>query len=351
MDPISQAAAGAALSGTAATRRQLLAACAVGAVAGMAPDLDVLIRSPSDPLLFLEYHRQFTHSLIFIPLGALLCALPLHLLVRRWLRFGQTYLFAVLGYATHGLLDACTSYGTQLLWPFSDARIAWNVLAVVDPLFTLPLLGLLAAALIRRQPWLARAGLLWGLSYLALGALQGGRAEHAAEALALSRGHTPQQLTAKPSFGNLLVWKSIYADDGWFYVDALRLGWRVGYFPGERARQLDRSRDLPWLDTDSQQGEDIERFRHFSAGYLAVDDNDPTRIVDIRYSMVPNEIEPLWGILLERGAPAEQHVEFFMARRATPEHRQALQRMLRGSGAEPITGAALRPVAAQRPEG
>ncbi|MFU8816642.1 MAG: metal-dependent hydrolase [Pseudomonadales bacterium] len=344
MDPISQGAAGAALSGTAATRRQLLAAGAVGALAGMAPDLDVLIRSPTDPLLFLEYHRQFTHSLIFIPLGALLCALPLHLLVRRWLRFHQTYLFAALGYATHGLLDACTSYGTQLLWPFSDARIAWNAIAVVDPLFTLPLLGLLAAALVRRQPWLARAGLLWGLSYLALGAFQGVRAEHAAQALAHSRGHDPQRLTAKPSFGNLLVWKSIYADGDWFYVDALRVGLRVSYFPGERARRLDRGRDLPWLDKNSQQARDVERFRRFSGDFLAVEATDPTRIVDVRYSMVPNEIEPLWGIRLERGAPLDQHVEFFMSRRATAEHRQALGRMLRTSGGEPITSADLRPV-------
>ena len=332
MDPISQGAAGAALSGTAATRQQLLAAGAVGALAGMAPDLDVLIRSPTDPLLFLEYHRQFTHALIFIPLGALLCALPLHLLVRGWLRFGQTYLFAALGYATHGLLDACTSYGTQLLWPFSDARIAWNAIAVVDPLFTLPLLGLLAAAAIRRQPWLARAGLLWGLGYLALGAYQGVRAEDAAEALAHSRGHAPQQLTAKPSFGNLLVWKTIYAHDGWFHVDAVRLGRVVSHFPGERVRRLEPERDLPWLDPHSQQARDVARFHRFSAGYLAADPDAPLRIVDIRYSMVPNQIEPLWGITLLRDAPVDQHVGFFMQRRATAEHRQALQHMLRRPG-------------------
>ena len=38
----------------------------------MAPDLDVLFQSPTDPILFLEFHRQFTHSLVFIPIGALL---------------------------------------------------------------------------------------------------------------------------------------------------------------------------------------------------------------------------------------------------------------------------------------
>ena len=48
----------------------------VALVASVAPDLDVLIRSSVDPLLFLEFHRQFTHSLVFIPIGAALCAAP-----------------------------------------------------------------------------------------------------------------------------------------------------------------------------------------------------------------------------------------------------------------------------------
>ena len=110
----------------------------IGALAGMAPDLDVLIRSNTDPLLFLEYHRQFTHSLLFIPLGSLLCALVFWKTIGRGINFSTVWLAAFLGYLTHGLLDACTTYGTLLLWPFSDARIAWNTIAVIDPLFTLP---------------------------------------------------------------------------------------------------------------------------------------------------------------------------------------------------------------------
>ena len=92
----------------------------------MAPDLDVLIRSSHDPLLFLEYHRQFTHSLFFIPVGALICALAFYPVTRRALSFRETWILSALGYATHGLLDACTTYGTLLLWPFSQERFAWH---------------------------------------------------------------------------------------------------------------------------------------------------------------------------------------------------------------------------------
>ena len=144
MDPISQAALGAIAPQSAAhkTKRDslgLLRIGLIGALAGMAPDLDVLIQSSTDPLLQLEYHRQFTHSLIFIPVGAALCALAFWPFFKKHMSYQQIWLIATLGYGTHGLLDACTTYGTLLLWPFSDARIAWNTISVVDPKPTLVL--------------------------------------------------------------------------------------------------------------------------------------------------------------------------------------------------------------------
>ena len=149
MDPLTQGVLGASLPQSLGKARDAASAGLLGFLAGMSADLDVLIRSTTDPLLFLEYHRQFTHSLIFIPIGGVLCALLLHALIgrRRGLRFRQTWLFCTLGYATHALLDACTTYGTMLLWPFSEQRFAWNTISIIDPLFTLPLLvGVLLAA-------------------------------------------------------------------------------------------------------------------------------------------------------------------------------------------------------------
>jgi inner membrane protein len=332
MDPISQGALGAALSQSAVSRRRVILAGLLGLFGGVAPDLDVLIRSAQDPLLFLEYHRQFTHALVFIPVGALLCAAVAHGFVRRRLRFRETWLYCGLGYATHGLLDACTSYGTQLLWPFSDARIAWNHIAVIDPLFTLPLLLLVVAAALRRQPRFAAYGLVWAVLYISLGAVQSGRVAAEARALAQTRGHDPQMLTVKPSFGNILVWKSIYAVEGYFHVDAIRAGRTVMIWPGTRILQLERNRDLPWLDPASRQARDLERFRWFSAGYLARSADDRHTVVDIRYSMLPDQIDALWGIRLDPAAPASDPVVFFVNRRVTAAQRAQLWAMLRGAG-------------------
>lgn len=47
---------------------------------------------------------------------------------------------------THPLLDACTTYGTQLFEPFGAQRVAWNTISVVDPLYTIPFLFCLVIA-------------------------------------------------------------------------------------------------------------------------------------------------------------------------------------------------------------
>ena len=201
MDPISQGVVGAiaAQNGESQSKNLRLAA-GFGWLAGMAADLDVLFRSATDPLFALEFHRQFTHSLFFIPIGGLICALVFYSLFcrKRGITFKQTYLWSVLGYATHGLLDSCTTYGTQLLWPFSDMRIAWNTISIIDPLYTLPLLLFVGLAVWKKKRTFAVVALLWLVGYSALGVMQRERAQVLGLQLAQSRGHVPIQLDAKP---------------------------------------------------------------------------------------------------------------------------------------------------------
>jgi inner membrane protein len=146
MDPLTHAVMGAAFAAGAASLRpqrkeSALAtrrfAALAGAVAGLAPDIDAFIQSGDDALLVLDYHRHFTHALLFAPLGALAVAGLLWPWLKRRLGFGLLYLSCLLGYFAHPLLDACTSYGTHLWLPFSREPAAWNLVAVFDPAFTL----------------------------------------------------------------------------------------------------------------------------------------------------------------------------------------------------------------------
>ncbi|MEZ5448258.1 MAG: metal-dependent hydrolase [Thiolinea sp.] len=120
MDPVSQAIVGSRLAQSVSRPRQLAKAAVLGGLSGMAADLDILIRSTSRPAAGPGICRQFTHALLFIPLGGLLCAGVLYALFSRFwtLDFRWTYLWCTVGYSSHGLLDGCTSYGTQLFWPF-----------------------------------------------------------------------------------------------------------------------------------------------------------------------------------------------------------------------------------------
>ncbi len=333
LDPLSQAAVGAVVPQATMKRPELLRLTLVGALAGMAPDLDVLIRSDSDPLLFLEFHRQFTHSLLFIPLGSLLCALVFSRLFARGIPFLTVWLAAFLGYATHGLLDACTTYGTLLLWPFSDVRIAWNNIAVIDPLFTLPLVIAIVWGLVRRSTWAPRIGLAWALIYLCLGLLQHNRAAAVGESLAVERGHEGVAVSAKPTLGNVLLWKVIYRHEGRFWVDAVRVGLDTRVYAGGSIAEFDASADLSWLDSDSQQARDLERFRWFSSDYLAMDTDNPLLVVDMRYSLLPNEIKGLWGIEFDPEADAAAHVRYRAQRSADAERARRLWAMLKGADA------------------
>ncbi|KHD26841.1 membrane-bound metal-dependent hydrolase [Vibrio caribbeanicus] len=330
MDPLTQGLIGASLPQSVGKKQHVIVAGALGMLSGMAPDLDVLIRSSQDPLLYLQYHRQFTHSLLFIPIGSMLCAAVLYpLFAKRFgLSFGQSWLYCALGFSTHALLDACTSYGTQLFWPLSQQRVAWSNVSVVDPMFTLPVLILVALAVWRRSPVFARAAFVWALVYLSLGGIQKQRVEKVAWQLATERQHSPIRLAAKPSFANLLLWKVVYETDDEFYVDAIRVGVSTKVYQGDSVKKLDIARDFSWLDMSSQQAIDIGRFAHFSNGYLAVDPNNSMRIMDVRYSIVPNQINPLWSIQLSPNANKEEHVQYVVERESTDDSRRLFYKMI-----------------------
>ncbi len=313
MDPLSQGTVGAAFAQSVANKNNIFKIGFIGFLAGLTPDLDVLIQSSTDPILSLEYHRQFTHSLIFIPFGSLIVALLIFPLVKSSMSLKTVYFSSLLGYATHGLLDACTSYGTQLFWPFSNERVSWNNISIVDPLFTIPVLILLVIAIRTKKKIFSFFGIGWIIFYLFLGFVQYERALSAAIELANMRGHNADRLTLKPSFGNLILWKSIYQHKETFYVDAIRTAQSSTWCLGESIKAFDYQYHLPDLDKESQQKNDIERFRWFSQDYLGYD-KEKNILTDVRYSMIPNQISPMWGLIIDVQRGINEHAIWWTSR-------------------------------------
>jgi len=331
LDIVTQGLLGAALAQAAANRQETRIATGIGFASALLADADTLIRSANDPLLNIEFHRHFTHSLIFIPLGGLIAALILWPFLRRQITFKRLYFFAFLAYASSGLLDACTSYGTQLLWPFSDERIAWRIIAIVDPVFSLTLLAAIIFGWRKQKTTPAQIGLLLAGTYLLLGVFQHQRAFDLAEQLAVNRGHEIERLIVKPTMANNLLWRSVYEANGDFYVDGIRVGLLGGeqVYAGARARRFVFERDLPEIESDAALRHDIERFLYFSEGYVIADPTRENVLIDVRYSMLPTGLAPLWGIDLNVESK-DQHAQFVNYRDRTAGTRERFVEMLLG---------------------
>lgn len=303
MDPVTQGLFGGLWAQAGSRRRDMRVAAATGVIAGMAPDLDVLIRSATDSLLATEYHRHFTHAFAFVPIGALVVSLVLWPVITRLkseVKFARVYLWCVLGYGSHGLLDAMTSYGTRLFWPFSDERVAWNSISVIDPLFSVPLAVLLAIGVWRRNRLVVRIAALWAILYLAVGFIQHNRAESIVRHWAEQSGIQAERVLAKPAFANLILWRGLVDDGERLHATAIRIvpTQQTLVWPGSTVLHF-----RPDVEPASRLGRDLERFEHFSDGwtfrYFRYDVDDQSFIGDFRYAIDPASQRPLWGILYD----------------------------------------------------
>jgi len=321
MDNITHGALGIAMALLVAPAGLRKKAALAGLIAAELPDFDVFFFSASDPLFSLQVHRHFTHALVMIPVLAVLGVVLANLfrrLFRRESVWRGMWLPALAAAATHGLCDTWTSYGTHLLWPFSDRRESWDLIAVIDPLLTLPLAVCVVIGWKRARWQPALTGLVWVCFYLGLCLLQQHRAREAVKAWAAQEGHTVERLTVKPSFGNIMVWRGLYIQNGFCQVVCVRPGITEGVriLGTSSAKLLDPDHPAPPIDalpSDSVQVRDVRRFQHFSDNLMGVHPLRANVIGDLRYASRPDLINPLWGIVVD-GTQPDRHVKLAVFR-------------------------------------
>ena len=157
------------------TARVGIAACTLGAIF---PDIDVFAGPIArNPLAMLEWHRNITHSLVMLPLWALLLAAVTLPLARRvgWNppSFAKLVGIYAFGLATHVFLDVVTNFGTMVWSPLNYSRVAWDWLFIVDLGFSGMALLPQFVAWCYREPakFMRRAGMIWilftGIAYVA----------------------------------------------------------------------------------------------------------------------------------------------------------------------------------------
>jgi inner membrane protein len=308
MDTITQGILGAAASQSLLSRRLPRGAGLIGAVGGMAPDLDIFIRSANDPTVSWLFHRHFTHSLIFIPIGGLIAAIPFLLMNRFKDQRKEVILASIIGYATHGLLDAFTSYGTQLFWPFSNYRVAWDWVGIIDPIYSLILLiGVLLTARMKQMSPVRIAFLLSSL-YLCFGGWQHHRSLETQRQLAALRGHQIEQTRVMPAPGWLLFWRSVYLANGRLYIDGIRTPWFSSpqVLEGGSADET-TFEDLPAsAQANAESRRQFQILNWFAGGWLAPVGNDANAIGDMRITAAVESLTPLWGLKFDPSSGVAQ---------------------------------------------
>lgn len=209
MDSLTQIILGAAVGEAVLGKKVGNKAMLYGAIAGTIPDLDVLSSYFSSTVAALEFHRGFTHSILFSGLGGLIFGW----LVSKYETYkdpkGWMWLFFWC-FLTHPLLDAHTTWGTQLFWPL-DYRLAFKTIFVIDPFYTLPFLICLILALLQKREAPKRKlyntmGLLISSGYLALTFLLKGFAYNEFKAALKNRQIDYVEIETKPTPFNTILW-------------------------------------------------------------------------------------------------------------------------------------------------
>lgn len=211
MDSLTQIILGAAVGEAVLGRKVGNKAMLYGAIAGTIPDLDVFASHFTDTVTALEIHRGFTHSIVF----SILFAPVFGWIVSRYERLKEFKGWSLLffwAFVTHPILDAHTTWGTQLFWPF-DERLAFKTIFVIDPIYTVPFLVFLILAMRQKRHAVKRRfynhmGLLISSTYLALTFLLKWLAFNQFQSALKSQNIDYLQIDTRPSPLNTILWSA-----------------------------------------------------------------------------------------------------------------------------------------------
>ncbi len=170
MDSLTQIVLGAAVGEVTLGKKIGNKAQLIGAIAGTIPDLDVVVTSIlNNDLSEIIIHRSYSHALFCHVLFAFPFAWLTYRLFKKKVEFKSWYWLWFLGFSTHAILDSFTTYGTQLFMPFTNYMVGFNNISVIDPLYTLPFMGILIYCLCIKRDNPKRLKWAWRSVYISTG--------------------------------------------------------------------------------------------------------------------------------------------------------------------------------------
>ena len=294
MDSITQIVLGAACGEIALGKKIGNKAILFGAIGGTIPDLDVLIGSLyySNEIDSLAFHRGFMHSILFAILGAFLFGfISSKAYDYGSLRKGTTNLkdwiwLFFLSIFTHPILDSFTPYGTQLFLPFSDYRVAFNNIAVADPIYTLPFLLCMIITLFynRKNPtrirW-TKAGLYLSSAYMIFTIGNKLYVDHFFKTSFDKANINYSKFSAQPTILNNVLWYAVAETDKNYTV--------AFYSIFDKNTKLTKFIDIPKNHTLVDVNHpDIKKLRWFSNNFYTLSSPNNKEVIykDLRYPLL-----------------------------------------------------------------
>lgn len=250
---------------------------------------------------------------------------------------GWTLVF-FLSIFTHPILDACTAFGTQLYQPFSDFRVAWNNISVVDPLYTLPFLFFVILAGRMKKEKRRRAFYNWmgvGVSclYLALTFFHKHKVNQVFEASLKSNGFAYERYMTAPTIFNNILWQGVAEGDTAYYhgfyslLDDTTAVLEFNTFPKRHELLAGHEEDRA-----------VKVLTWFSNGYYSLIPKEDGRLQynDLRYGIMKDKYEKptdfVFRFYLEEGPGGE--LEARQTREGAEMDGEAFRRFFRRVGGE-----------------
>ena len=332
MDTVTQALLGGVIGKACFSDKLGTRAIFWGAVGGAIPDLDILHSSLSGPWGEFLYHRGWTHALLFAPLLAPVLGYGVWRFyaykyrkqgkdrTEKWtqddpapqpnpghrntlIAWMGLFFFALL---THPLLDIFTSYGTQILIPFSRERVALNAVGIVDPVYSLILIaGLVLGTKRLYRRWgingkkVAWMALILSTAYLFYGLWLNDRAEQVVRKRLNAEGIQDAQVTCYPTVLQPFLRRIVVRFNG-----SLRVGTLTMLKPESPKWETFRIPEHPLIQKVLQtpEGELFEWFAmreispHITPICSSKCDSFLVEIDDIRYGFSEPLDQGIWGI-------------------------------------------------------
>ena len=204
------------------------------------PDADVLA-SFASPLAYLYHHRGVTHSLIMLPVWAMMLAWVWSRLRANPAGFKAYLRVSALGLGAHIAGDVITSFGTMILAPLSDVRVQWDTTFIIDPWFSAIIVAGLAFSFVWRHSRApAVAGLLVLCGYVSFQWLQQQRAIEVGEHYVLEQKLNAMRVSALPRPVSPFNWMVIVEEPQRYHYAFVNLHRARAIIPGPDAGFIER---------------------------------------------------------------------------------------------------------------